>query len=55
MKSYKRFYKELFSEKSNEIQEVEEFLGPETAATCPKISEQQKQTMEWRGCLQRMN
>ena len=37
------FYKDLFTKKNNEIKD---YLGPEMGATCPKLSEHQKETME---------
>ena len=40
------FYKDLFSFKNNQIEDINEFLGPESAASCPKLSESQKQKME---------
>ena len=40
------FYRNLFSEKSTEISEISQFLGPLSSDSCPKLSEVQKRSME---------
>ena len=40
------YYRSLFAEKTTEITEIQQFLGPDLSNSCPKLSDFQKQKLE---------
>lgn len=41
-----KYYKDLFAQKPTEDKDINDFLSPAAAASCPKLSDSQKQKME---------